>query len=93
MPKPTGESPSPAELIKERKHVHGDWLRQSRLAFDLKMRIGAEITGNMKPHQQEALDMILVKVSRICIGDPSHADHWDDIAGYALLGKQGHDNG
>ena len=28
----------------------------------------------------------------VCIvcGDPNCADHWDDIAGYALLGKGGH---
>lgn len=31
--------------------------------------------------------MILAKIARIVSGDPNHADHWDDIAGYALLGK------
>ena len=29
--------------------------------------------------------MIAVKISRILTGDPSHADNWHDIAGYATL--------
>lgn len=33
----------------------------------------------------ESLDMILHKIGRIIAGDPTHADHWDDIAGYAKL--------
>ena len=31
--------------------------------------------------------MILLKIARIICGDPTYADHWDDIAGYAMLGK------
>jgi len=27
----------------------------------------------------------LVKLSRIIYGNYNHVDHWDDIAGYALL--------
>jgi len=37
--------------------------------------------------QGEAIHMICVKLARIVCGDPNHADHWDDIAGYARLGK------
>ncbi|WP_240327100.1 DUF6378 domain-containing protein [Ursidibacter arcticus] len=37
--------------------------------------------------QQEAVEMICVKLARICAGvDPSYADNWRDIAGYAVLG-------
>lgn len=32
-----------------------------------------------------ALDMIAGKMGRITVGDPFHADHWRDIAGYATL--------
>jgi hypothetical protein len=35
--------------------------------------------------QDEALSMIVMKISRILTGDPNHADHWADIAGYATL--------
>jgi len=34
-----------------------------------------------------ALEMISLKLARIICGDPNFADHWDDIAGYAELGK------
>ena len=29
--------------------------------------------------------MIVHKIARILAGDPNHADHWHDIAGYAIL--------
>ena len=35
--------------------------------------------------QREALEMIVHKIGRILAGDPNHADHWADIAGYARL--------
>jgi len=34
--------------------------------------------------QREALEMICTKISRIIVGDCSHVDHWNDLAGYAL---------
>jgi hypothetical protein len=33
----------------------------------------------------EGLEMILMKISRICNGDPKHLDSWIDIIGYAQL--------
>ena len=78
-------------ITKERKNAHGDWLVQSSLGNRLKglMRDGSN-WPDLRPHQQEALDMIATKISRILSGDPAHEDHWDDIMGYALLGKGGH---
>ena len=35
--------------------------------------------------QKEALEMIQHKIARILNGDPSYADNWIDIAGYATL--------
>jgi hypothetical protein len=35
--------------------------------------------------QREALDYIAGKLSRILSGQPGHADHFRDIAGYAEL--------
>lgn len=37
--------------------------------------------------QQEALDLIAMKVSRILSGDPNYVDNWDDIEGYSRLAK------
>lgn len=45
---------------------------------------------NLAACHQESIDMILTKISRIVSGNPSEPDHWDDIAGYAFLGKGGH---
>lgn len=81
-------------LTNERKSVHGDWIVQSCLSASLKRRMHDGINwSNLSPHQKEALDMIAVKISRILSGDPNHEDHWDDIAGYAFLGKGGHKQG
>ena len=35
--------------------------------------------------QHEALEHIATKIARILSGDPNHADHWNDIQGYARL--------
>ena len=81
---------SPAELISERGKTHGDWHHQAVCSRQLKgiiYRYGAELHAT----QFEALDMIAVKMSRILCGNPKEPDHWDDIAGYALLGKGGHE--
>lgn len=78
-------------LTSVRKEQHGDWMAQSLTANELK-KTAHEGSGwnNMSASQQEAVDMILTKVSRIVTGNPYHQDHWDDIGGYALLGAQGH---
>jgi hypothetical protein len=86
-----GRKDDPVALTGERKKQHGDWSQQAGVANALKLdvrRFGnwADLTAG----QQEAIDMILTKVSRVVSGDPTHADHWDDIAGYAYLGKGGH---
>jgi len=79
----------PVALTGERKKTHGDWMRQSYVAQELKAVVGSN-DGHLEPHQREAVDMIVVKLSRILSGDASFEDHWDDIAGYAHLGKGGH---
>lgn len=73
-------------ILKERSKTHGNWRDQAACAQAIK----ANIRGNWDAEttslsMREALDMIAHKISRICLGDPSHIDHWDDIAGYATL--------
>lgn len=41
--------------------------------------------SSLDADMQEALDMVVAKVARICFGDPKHKDSWHDIAGYASL--------
>jgi hypothetical protein len=38
--------------------------------------------------QAEALDLISLKISRILSGMADHGEHWDDLGGYAGLGKK-----
>ena len=78
------------DLTNERKKQHGNWEDQAGTANNLKNAVRTPTWRNLNCMQQEAIDMILTKVSRIVTGDPSHEDHWDDIAGYAYLGKGGH---
>ena len=74
------------KILNERPKVHGDF------AVGAKFTQGAmrllEDTPNwedMPDDQREALHMILHKIQRIAAGDNSHADHWDDLAGYATI--------
>lgn len=79
---------NPKKLISARKQQHGDWIEQSLFANQLKEVLRASKNWSaLSEGQKEALDMIATKISRIVTGDPTHEDHWDDIAGYALLGK------
>jgi hypothetical protein len=67
-----------------RAKTHGDYNLQSALAQDLKRRIRQE-GSRLSPQQLEALEMICVKIARICCGNPNEPDHWVDISGYAEL--------
>jgi len=42
---------------------------------------------SLSDEQAEALEMIAVKIARILSGDPEYPDHWDDVIGYAKLGR------
>lgn len=80
-------------LITERGKQHGNWHDQADTDQQLKYALRKSYNarhGNLSVTQIEALEMIMVKLSRILSGDPSHADHWDDLQGYAELGKSGH---
>lgn len=87
---------STEELVSDRKKTHGSWVEQSALAHSLKATVRSVINNrhytSFTPSQLEALDMICVKISRIVTGNPDEPDHWNDIAGYALLARwEGHE--
>ena len=84
-------SDSPETLIQTRKATHGDWNQQAVTADNLIASMqDASGWKSLHPTQRQALNLIATKMSRICCGNPDEPDHWDDIAGYALLGKGGH---
>lgn len=82
--------------LTERKKTHGDFAHTAGTSQHLKRELRLyhrdDQHGRAFDHlpcvQQEALDMICLKLSRIITGDPNHKDHWHDIAGYAALGEK-----
>lgn len=78
------------EILNEREKTHGDFLAVSALWCELTYQLDEHYKNSqvvLDDAQKAAVRMILLKISRIVCGNPDHADHWDDIAGYAMLGK------
>lgn len=77
------------DTLKQRGVRYGDFATGSALAVNLKRMIRAHANhAVLHAGHQQALDIIMDKVSRIINGDPMYADNWHDIAGYATLGEQ-----
>ena len=77
---------TPEEIIAEREKTHGPYSKKARIIQELKeIMHGSAGWHALSDVQKESLDMIVHKIGRVLSGDPNHADHWDDIAGYAKL--------
>lgn len=87
-PKPNKHKTTDA-LLDERQTTHGDFTDNANFAQHVK-NFMREQQGweKMEDIHKEALDYIIMKISRIFAGDPSFDDAWDDIAGYAQLPKK-----
>jgi hypothetical protein len=72
------------ETLAERSR-YGDYAEMCKITQELKYCMKYRHMQKLKPYQQEALDMIAVKIGRILAGDANYADNWHDIAGYAKL--------
>ena len=76
------------EILKERGSRYGSYTHVAFVAQRLK-NVCRDSTNwtqrRLSPIQQESLDMICNKLSRILNGDPKYRDSWADIAGYAQL--------
>jgi hypothetical protein len=82
-------------ILDERGARYGSFEDNARISQTLKSIVASEANMRMSRkqlplmyYQKEAIDMILHKIARIISGDPNYADNWDDIAGYAQLGKE-----
>jgi hypothetical protein len=74
------------KILKSREVTHGDFEIKAMFIQEIMENItGLYSWEKMSADQKEAIHMILVKLSRIIYGNYNHVDHWDDIAGYALL--------
>lgn len=76
-------------LLIERSRTHGDYEVNAAVSQKLKgFMHGHPGWFNLSPKQRESLDLIATKIGRILAGDPNHADHWNDVAGYARLNSR-----
>lgn len=77
------------DTLEQRAQTHGDYETKSAFIQDVKDLLRQTpnwVDGNLPEYQRESLDNIVLKIGRICFGDPSERDHFLDIAGYANLG-------
>lgn len=88
MPKARYNTP----LLNKKEVTHGDYSEASEISVQLKNVIQNAVfrrakrgAPNLTSRQRESLDMICTKMARIIAGDPSAAEHWEDIVGYANL--------
>lgn len=75
-------------LLNKREVTHGNFRLNAEVSQSLKTAVRNVLNKNEKnlpPHQLECLDLIFTKIGRIIAGDSTHADHWEDIKGYADL--------
>jgi len=82
------------EILVERNKSHGPFNRQAELTQRLKCLVreySVASNNDITLQQMESIDMILHKIARIVVGDPTLQDHWDDIAGYATIGNKSYD--
>jgi hypothetical protein len=76
-------------LLAARGKTHGDYTEHAELTQRLKEEMRDSPNWNDLPkHHRETLDMIAHKIGRVLCGDPNFRDHWDDIAGYAVLSAE-----
>lgn len=76
-------------LLAERAKTHGEYAEHARITQGIMDLVqGGRNWPRLTPVQRESLHMFAHKIGRICEGDPNHADHWDDISGYAVLASQ-----
>lgn len=84
------ETSAPAEgidaILDERGKRYGKFKDHARISQELK-RVMQKTDGwnNLGATGREALEMIAHKIARVLNGDPTYADSWVDIAGYAKL--------
>jgi len=73
--------------LAQRNATHGDFSEVARLVCDARA-VFSDAFLALNPEQFLAFDMILLKLARIAVGKSDCADHWRDIAGYAVLGAR-----
>ena len=71
-------------ILQKKQETHGEYYENASVAQALKAHMRPHLVG-ASVDIRESVDLICTKLGRICAGDPTYKDHWDDIAGYARL--------
>jgi hypothetical protein len=75
------------KILSEREKTHGNFSDVAAMGQQLKAVMSMSKNWLALNHaQREALEYIQMKAARILSGDRNYRDHWEDIAGYAILG-------
>lgn len=76
-------------LIAIRPTTHGDFAIGAKFTQAV-MRAAAESPSwsTMSDIHKECFHHIVQKLQRVVCGDPNFKDHWDDAAGYAMIGSR-----
>lgn len=74
-------------ILQEREKTHGRFEDNARIAQALK-RVMLENRDKRPDTQNEALDLMCIKLARIISGGHMIEDTWLDTAGYAKLGLE-----
>lgn len=78
-----------AATLKQRGKRYGDFDEHARITQNIKDAMkDSPNWQQLPPAMKESLEMIAHKMGRILNGDPTYADSWHDIAGYAQLVEQ-----
>lgn len=82
-------SGSTEKLLAERQNTHGEYVDHARCTQAILRVCQAEKNWPvLSDIMKESIHMIAHKLGRIMSGTPDVADHWADIAGYAVLVQQ-----
>ena len=76
------------KTLEERGESYGNYFEQTKIIADFRRVLNKVLQDKrifLETDQEDALLMIIVKISRILNGNPDHIDNWADIAGYATL--------
>ena len=73
-------------IIEERGSSYGDFGSQALISQNIKAAMRHSPNWKKLPaDMKESLEMVALKIGRILNGNPTYADSWVDIVGYAQL--------
>jgi len=69
-------------ILAERGRQYGDYSEKCEIVMSIRRILP---TVHLPDYMRVSIEEIIKKLSRACVGDYTHKDNFDDIAGYATL--------